>query len=54
MQGLAQLQGQGQQGKRQQMVLDGCGGEAEEECCSEDSRNGGAAASAAANGEPVR
>ena len=46
-----------QQGKRQQMVLDGCGGEgsgireAEEECCGEEdehSRNGGAAACAAA------
>jgi len=52
MQDPAQLQGQ--QGKRQQMVLNGCGGEAEEECCGEDSRNGGAAANAAANGEPVR
>ena len=38
-----------QQGKRQQMVLDGCGKEAEEECCGEDSRNGGAAACAAAD-----
>lgn len=52
MQDPAQLQGQ--QGKRQQMVLNGCGGEAEEECCGEDSRNGGAAANAAASGEPVR
>ena len=28
--------------KRQQMVLDGCGGEAEEECWDGSSRNGGA------------
>jgi hypothetical protein len=43
-----------QHGKRQQMVLDGCGGEAEEECCGEDSRNGGAAACAAANKRPEK
>ena len=41
------VQLQWQQMKRQQMVLDGCGGEAEEECWDGSSRNGGAAACAA-------
>ena len=48
------VQLQWQQMKRQQMVLDGCGGEAEEECWDGSSRNGGAAACAAASERPER
>ena len=47
----AQLQGQ--QKERQQMVLNGCSGEAAEECCNGSSRNGGAAACAAAGERPL-
>ena len=45
------VQLQGQQKERQQMVLDGCGGEAGEESRNGYGENGGAAACAAANGD---
>ena len=47
------VQLQGQQKKRQQMVLDGCGGEAREESRNGYGENGGAAARAAAGERPL-
>ena len=46
------VQLQWQQMKRQQKVLDSCGGEAEEECWDGSNRNGGATACAAASERP--